>query len=142
MKHGRGRTPIHEFMRVIAKSRLRSFWESHKDRADAMRALSAWYKIASHAEWTNFASLRQTFASADQVGNCTVFDVGNNRYRLIGRVIYPHRIYVLRVMDHREYDRASWIDQCGCHTPRPRRQTDAGNPTPARKPASIRRKKR
>ena len=34
-----------------------------------------------------------------------VFDIGNNRYRLIGRVFYPHKHYVLRVMDHEEYDR-------------------------------------
>lgn len=128
-------------MRVIAKSRLRVFWESHRDRTDAMRALSAWYKIASKAEWVNFASLRQTFPSADQVGNCTVFDVGHNRYRLIGRVIYPHRLYVLRVMDHREYDRASWIEQCGCHSPRPKKPGDFRKSIPSRKPASDVRKR-
>jgi mRNA-degrading endonuclease HigB of HigAB toxin-antitoxin module len=38
---------------------------------------------------------------SDQVGNCVVFDVGNNRYRLIGRVKYEqHIVYVLKVMDH------------------------------------------
>lgn len=35
---------------------------------------------------------KQTFGSADQVGNCVVFDVGSNRYRLIGRVLYPHKL--------------------------------------------------
>ena len=29
-------------------------------------------------------ALKQTFESADQVGNCVVFDVGNNRFRLFG----------------------------------------------------------
>jgi mRNA interferase HigB len=110
-------------MRVISKSRLRSFWESHKNRADAERWLSAWYKIAKVAEWVNFAALKQTFGSADQVGNCVVFDVGGNRYRLISRVLYPHRLYVLRVMDHAEYDRVPWAKQCGCHHPPPRKPT-------------------
>lgn len=43
-------------MRVIAKSRLRFFWESHSDRADAEKCLAVWYKIASSARWMNFAS--------------------------------------------------------------------------------------
>ena len=108
-------------MRVIAKSRLRFFWESHSDRADAEKCLAVWYKIASSARWVNFASLKQTFGSADRVGNCVVFDVGNNRYRLIGRVIYPRRLYVLRVMDHEEYSRSLWAKQCGCHNPPPKK---------------------
>jgi hypothetical protein len=59
--------------------------------------------------------------SADRVGNCVVFDVGNNRYRLIGRVFYPYKLYVLRVMDHQEYSRNAWAKQCGCHNPPPTR---------------------
>jgi hypothetical protein len=50
-----------------------------------------------------------------------VFDVGNNRYRLIGRVFYPYKLYVLRVMDHQEYSRNAWAKQCGCHNPPPTR---------------------
>ena len=76
-------------MRVIAKPRLREFWESRKHNARiAERDLSAWYKLARSAAWNHFAALKQTFGSADQVGNCVVFDVGNNRFRLIGRVNY------------------------------------------------------
>jgi len=118
-------------MRVISKSRLRQFWEFHKKRTDAERWLSAWYKIAKTAEWKNFAGLKQTFGSADQVGNCVVFDVGNNRYRLITRVFYPHRLYVLRVMDHAEYDRVPWAKQCGCHQPPPRKPSGSLKSAPA-----------
>ncbi|RLS42084.1 MAG: type II toxin-antitoxin system HigB family toxin [Planctomycetota bacterium] len=100
-------------------------------------ALSAWYKIASKAEWANFARLKQTFGSADQVGNGVVFDVGSNRYRLIGRVLYPHKLSVLRVMDHEEYDRASWASQCGCHSPPPKSRTP-----PPKRPATPRRQRR
>jgi mRNA interferase HigB len=121
-------------MRVISRSRLRSFWETWRNRADAERALSAWYKIASKAEWANFAGLKQTVGSADQVGNCVVFDIGNNRYRLIGRVLYPHKLYVLRVMDHEEYDRVPWASQCGCHSPPPKRRAP-----PTKRPGAARR---
>lgn len=108
-------------MRVIAKSRLREFWESRKhDAAQAEKDLSAWYKLARGADWNHFAQLKQTFGSADQVGNCVVFDIGNNRYRLIGRVNYRAGIvYVLKVMDHAEYDKKLWPGQCGCHKPPP-----------------------
>jgi mRNA interferase HigB len=76
-------------VRVISRRRLREFWESRKhDSEVAQRDLSAWFKVAKTAEWDNFGALKQTFGSADQVGNCVVFDVGNNRFRLIGRVKY------------------------------------------------------
>jgi mRNA interferase HigB len=120
-------------VRVISKRRLREFWESRKyDSATAKRDLSAWHKLAWNAEWSNFASLKQTFGSADQVGNCTVFDVGNNRYRLIGRVNYRTGIiYVLRVMDHEEYDKDLWVSDCGCHLPPPPKPRVAARLKPA-----------
>jgi mRNA interferase HigB len=112
-------------VRVIARPALIKFWESRKTTADskiAERDLSAWYKIAMGADWANFGALKRTFGSADQVGNCVVFDVGNNRFRLIGRVNYVTRvIYVLKVMDHAEYDKRAWIDSCGCHKPPPKK---------------------
>ena len=94
-------------MRIISKRRLREFWESPKrDNAVAERYLSSWYKTTIHSEWGTFAELRATFGSADQVGNCVVFDVGDNRYRLIGRVNYNSGIiYIPSVMDHEEYDK-------------------------------------
>jgi hypothetical protein len=65
------------------------------------------------------------------VGDCIVFDVGNNRFRLIGRVRYRSGIlYVLRVMDHSEYDKQRWIEDGGCRKP------------PPKKPATGRRKSR
>ncbi|HWE40705.1 MAG TPA: type II toxin-antitoxin system HigB family toxin [Isosphaeraceae bacterium] len=109
-------------MRVISRRRLREFWRARRADAEAAeRDLSAWYKTTRNASWPNFAALRQTFGSADQVGNCVVFDVGNNRLRLIGRVNDARQIvYVLKVMDHREYDKGTWVEDCGCHKPPPR----------------------
>ncbi|MCI0380054.1 MAG: type II toxin-antitoxin system HigB family toxin [Gemmataceae bacterium] len=114
-------------MRVISKRRLREFWVARKGDANvAERDLVTWYKLAKHADWENFAQLKQTFGSADQVGNCVVFDVGNNRFRVIGRVTFRKGIvYVLRAMDHREYDKQRWADDCGCHKPPPKRSTSS-----------------
>jgi mRNA interferase HigB len=106
---------------VIAKSHVRRFWESRKDDSEvAQRDLLTWFKTAESADWPNFGALKQTFGSADQVGNCVIFDIGNNRFRLIGRVFYAARkLYVLKVMDHLEYDKGRWIDDCGCLEPPP-----------------------
>jgi hypothetical protein len=41
---------------------------------------------------------------------------------LIGRVNYAKGIvYVLRVMDHREYDKNLWVESCGCFKPPPKK---------------------
>ena len=118
-------------MRIISRRRLREFWESRKDDAAvAQRDLLTWWKLAKNADWPGFAALKQTFGSADRVGNCVVFDVGNNRFRLIARINHDKGIvYVLRVMDHAEYDRQRWIDDCGCHRPPPRRSRQGGSST-------------
>lgn len=112
-------------MRIISRRRLREFWQARKhDSGEAERDLATWHKVVKSADWANFAALRQTFGSADQVGNCVVFDVGNNRFRLIGRVRYGRGIlYVLRVMDHAEYDKKQWIESCRCHQPPPKRSS-------------------
>jgi mRNA interferase HigB len=117
-------------MRVISRSRLREFWESRKNDSElAERALRAWETITKGADWSDWGELKQTFGSADRVGNCTVFDVGNNNFRLIARVIFEkERVFVLRILDHQEYDqkaarnksRAKWEDECGCHEPPPK----------------------
>ncbi len=109
-------------MRVISKRRLREFWANRKhDGEIAQRHLTAWHKLAKNAEWRAYGELKQTFGSADRVGNCTVFDIGNNRYRLIARVNFRRGIiYVLKVMNHNEYDKKPWADQCGCYQPPPK----------------------
>lgn len=107
-------------MWILSKRILRGFW-SQPNQADAEALLRAWYKLVEAANWTCFADLRALFASADQVGNCVVFDIGNNRYRLIARINYrSHRVFVLRVMTHGEYDEQKWIETCGCRKPPPR----------------------
>lgn len=107
-------------MRVISHKRLQDFWNDPKGPADAEQYLTAWYALTVAAPWHNFGELRQTFRSADVVGDCVVFDVGNNRIRLIGRVRYatdelPGVVYVLAVLTHAEYDKNKWPDDCGCH---------------------------
>lgn len=106
-------------MWVVSLKRLREFWKEHER---AQLSLRSWYTQVTVARWKSFAELRRTFPSADLVGNCTVFNIAGNHFRLIARVLFSsHKVFVLRVMTHAEYDQQAWAELCGCYLPPPRR---------------------
>lgn len=106
-------------MWVVSLKRLREFWGLYPLAEVPLRS---WFTQTSAAEWRNVSDLRGAFPSADLVGNCTVLNIGGNKYRLIARVLYAsHKVYILRVMTHAAYDREDWPKQCGCYQPPPKR---------------------
>ena len=106
-------------MWVVSLKRLREFWRIHPNAEVPLRG---WHTQTLTADWRNLSNLRGIFASADLVGNCLVFNIGGNNFRLIARVFYRnHKVYVLRVMTHAEYDRDDWPKECGCYAEPPRR---------------------
>jgi mRNA interferase HigB len=99
-------------VRIISKRKLREFWEK---RADAREPLLDWYNVARKASWQNLAEVRDSFRHADPVGDCTVFNIKGNDYRLITVIKYrAQRMYVLHVLTHKEYDKEKWKDDCHC----------------------------
>ena len=111
-------------MRVISRSRLRQFWES-PGRGDAEGPLRAWYTHVSHKSvaWRAWAEVKADFATASPVGNCSVFNIGGNKYRLVTRILYPsQKVFVLRVMTHADYDHDQWKTDCGCYQPPPKKR--------------------
>ena len=99
-------------MRIISKTRLREFWIQH---TDAEKELARWYQITESARWTNPADVKHSFGvRVDFVkvksGNTVaVFDIVNNRYRLVAAIHYDYpRVFVLRIMTHKEYDTNKW----------------------------------
>jgi mRNA interferase HigB len=108
-------------MRVISKSRLKEFWEVQGHR-DAEGPLLAWHQRVSSrtVAWRNWNDLKRDYASASKVGNCTVFNIAGNKYRLITRILYvSQKVFVLRVMTHADYDKDVWKQDCGCFDPPP-----------------------
>ena len=102
-------------MRVIAKSALVKFWERQpagRPREAARSAMMEWHTTASDANWKDFNELKKTFNSADYVtGGKVVFDVGGNKYRIVGLVGYrAKRIFILFVGTHAEYDEIKVAD--------------------------------
>jgi mRNA interferase HigB len=110
-------------MRVISKSRLRQFWEL-PERGDSEGPLRAWHThVSSKAvSWHSWGDVRAEFGTASIVGNCVVFNIGGNKYRLVTRILYPsQKVFILKVMTHREYDDDRWKVECGCYKPPPAR---------------------
>ena len=92
---------------IIAYRRINEFIENHPGLRRAEEALAAWYAVARDAQWTNFAKVRETFNSADQVGKYVVFNVGGNKIRLVAEIRYankPRIIYIKAILTHAEYD--------------------------------------
>ncbi len=93
-------------MWIISAKPIRVFWVKHPK---AVEPFQRWIKITERQNWKNFADQRQTFPDADQVGELTVFNVGGNKYRLIGAVHFNRgRIYVQAVPTHLEYNKRNW----------------------------------
>jgi mRNA interferase HigB len=103
-------------MRVISRARLRSFW-ANPLCSEAEGPLRAWYShVASRRTiWHSWGDLKREFGTASSVGNCVVFNIGGNKFRLIVRVLYvSQKVFVLKVMAHKEYDHEQWKQECGC----------------------------
>lgn len=101
-------------MRVIKRSTLLAF---AKQDPDALAPLRHWYQAVRAARWRSFADVRRTFITADVVRTnrghrVLVFDIAGNNHRLVAHVSYQkQKVYVLRVMTHREYNRNRWKDE-------------------------------
>lgn len=99
-------------MNVVSKPALRKFWESHPD---AESPLLAWHRTVRKAEWHTLAEVRQVYPHAYLVGECTVFNIKGNDYRLATKINYRRQaIYIKKVMTHAEYDGRRWKDECKC----------------------------
>lgn len=111
-------------MRVISKARLKQFWEL-PGHASAEGPLRAWftYVDSKTVSWHSWGDVKAEFGGASLVGNCAVFNIGGNKYRLVARILYAsQKVFVLKIMTHRQYDDGKWKQECGCFAPPPKRQ--------------------
>jgi mRNA interferase HigB len=79
--------------------------------------LDDWLRQTAKSFWSNFADVKATFGQTDQTrvssgARVLIFDIGGNKFRLVAAVSYPKgKVYVLKVMTHKEYDRGNWKAQ-------------------------------
>jgi mRNA interferase HigB len=101
-------------MHIIARPILREFSDKH---SDAREWLDAWWKNVSHSRWENPNDIRAAYNSVDRVGECYVFNVCGNRYRLIVKIVFAYRdndgtVFIKHVLTHADYDRGVWKEDC------------------------------
>lgn len=93
-------------MHIITRKRLNEFAEEHPGTKSS---LVRWYRIIRKSRFANFATLREVFPHADQVGKFTVFNLGGNKVRLIAALHYNrNKIYIRHVLTHEEYSAGKW----------------------------------
>ena len=102
-------------MHVVTRKHLS---EAEEQYPEAAREIRAWYRIANEVRWRNFTEVRQVFKDADNVDGYLIFNIRQNRYRLVtiihyarerdGRATEGH-IYIRSFLTHRQYDNpANW----------------------------------
>jgi mRNA interferase HigB len=97
-------------MRVISRKALRTYWEEHSEAEDV---LSDWFRKIKRVKTSSIVELRETFPSADLVGDCVVFNVGGNNYRIIVHIDFDLQIVWVRfVLSHAEYSKERWKSDC------------------------------
>ena len=84
-------------MRIISFKMIREFIAGHPDADVAMRD---WYKKTEDADWSSVSDVKETFNTADYVGNDRfVFNVKGNHYRIVAMIIFAIRTVYMRFVD-------------------------------------------
>jgi mRNA interferase HigB len=93
-------------VRVIALSRLKSFW-TRAAYTDSKEPLLAWYRHALRADWVAPADVKRDFGHASILRDGrVVFNIAGNKYRLVVWINYPYRIVYIRFIGtHAQYDK-------------------------------------
>jgi mRNA interferase HigB len=99
-------------VRIISRKKIREASAIHPQWG---ASLASWYKIVKAAKWKHFPDVKQSWSNVDKVGTCVVFDICNNKCRLIAYVRYDYeKLFILHVLSHTEYDNEGWKNDCDC----------------------------
>ena len=98
-----------DFMNLLSPQALRDFIQYHPDSDTVLRI---WYNDLRKLEPENFAQLKAHFPAVDAVRIekhqvlVFIFDIGGNKYRVVTRLDFEHRIgFILLIFTHEEYTR-------------------------------------
>lgn len=102
-------------MHIVTRRHLHEAIERYPDAADE---IDAWIRIVASIRWRNFAEVRSNFKDADYVDGYVIFNIRQNRYRLVTIIHYAKtskdmqtegHIYIRSFLTHKEYDnRGNW----------------------------------
>ncbi len=72
-------------MHIIKREKLIECWEK-KENSRSEPFLDAWYRIMKKSSFENTTQIREVYRHADIVGECVVFNVGTNKYRVVTKI--------------------------------------------------------
>lgn len=76
-----------------------------------------WLSKLKFADWESTYDMKQTFPSVDLLGSSSsraVFDIGGNKYRLIGKYLFGKKqvhLFICWIGTHAEYDKLCKLNQ-------------------------------
>ncbi|HQV25605.1 MAG TPA: type II toxin-antitoxin system HigB family toxin [Acinetobacter sp.] len=93
-------------MHIIAKSRLRLFWEGSSSYLDAKEPLTEWYRHFEKAHYATPQEIKAVFGTTSILkGGRVVFNIGGNKYRLIVAFDFERQLgFIKFVGTHAQYD--------------------------------------
>ncbi len=93
-------------MRIIARKRLKDFWEQ-SGHGDAQIPMREWFTEVRKANWKTSNEVRRTFGSASIIANKrVVFNIRGNQFRIVTAIDYKRQIaYIRFIGTHEQYDR-------------------------------------
>ena len=90
-------------MHIISHKALVLFAAEHSAAAGP---LDDWYRTAKRAVWRSIVDTRRIYPHADAAGECTVFNIAGNKYRLVAQINYEKQtIYVRHIFTHDGYSK-------------------------------------
>jgi mRNA interferase HigB len=91
-------------MVIITKTKLIQYYETD---SIAKEPMLNWFHITALSDWKDYHAVKETFNSADSVGNDRyVFNVGGNKYRIVAMIHFNTRtLYIRFVGTHKQYDK-------------------------------------
>ena len=91
-------------MIISNKIVLNDFVQKH---SRAVKPMNRWVEEVQAAEWTTHQELKDTFPSADYVGNGRyVFNISGNNFRIVAVVLFVDGVLIIRfVGTHAEYSK-------------------------------------
>jgi len=105
---------------IVTRKHLREAIERYPDAANEIKA---WVSIVKAVRWHNIVEVRTMFKDADAVGGYVIFNIRQNRYRLVTVIHYARttdgkktegHVYIRSFLTHKEYEnRNNWDRRYG-----------------------------
>jgi mRNA interferase HigB len=98
------------YVHIITRRHLKEAMERYPDAANEIKA---WVSIVEAVRWHNFQEARAMFKDADYVRGYVVFNIRQNRYRLITVIHFSKttderqtegHVYIRSFLTHKQYD--------------------------------------